>query len=59
MTIDMPEPIPRVMLQCNKAWVAIDDVEFEGIQENIFGEDVVTFVCPVCKKSHDSKVYVS
>ena len=43
-----------VVLECNKERVPETDVEFEDIQEGPFGEDILTFTCPVCKETHKS-----
>lgn len=35
----------------------VEDVKFLNVEEDIFGCDVLTFVCPLCGKTHKSNVY--
>ena len=45
----------RVVLSCNQEWVNEQTVKITNCEENIMGEDVLTFVCPRCGKTHQSR----
>jgi len=36
---------------------APDEVEFVNVEEDIYGRDLITFVCPVTQQQTDSLVY--
>ena len=39
-----------------KKWIDTDSTEFVNIQEGIFGQDIMTFICPTCKSEQESDV---
>lgn len=43
-----------VILDCNGDRVPESQVEFLGIEEDIQGRDILSFVCPVCQEPHKS-----
>jgi hypothetical protein len=43
-----------VILSCSGDRISEDSVEFENIEEDIYGRDVLTFKCPACGKTHQS-----
>ena len=43
-----------VMLACNNDKIDEQDVEFENIEEDFEGRDVLTFKCPECGETHKS-----
>jgi len=45
----------QVVLFCNKTVVNEDTVEFQDISEDIQGHDILTFKCPACGETHQSK----
>jgi hypothetical protein len=45
----------QVRLECTGEFVEESEVEFLDISENIFGEDVMLYLCPVCGEEHESK----
>lgn len=54
-----PAPVGCVKCySCGFGWVAAADVECLNIEENIHGEDVVTFTCPSCHFQVKSLVVV-
>lgn len=53
------EPQPHVWLDCIKKMSELDHHTFENIEENICGEDVVTFVCRHCQQQHKSRVFMT
>lgn len=46
------------ILYCSTCKESKDEekTEFIDIEENIYGEDVLTFICPDCKKEQKSTV---
>ena len=46
-----------VILVCNGQWIEVESVEFLDIEENMAGEDVMTFTCPACQETHKSRIY--
>jgi len=44
----------RVYLTCTGDWVDEKTVKVENIEEDMQGQDVLTFTCPECGKSHKS-----
>jgi len=48
------QPKVYVRLYCTYALVEESEVEFENIEEDMQGRDVLTFKCPECGKSHTS-----
>jgi hypothetical protein len=51
-----PPPVPiTVLLACNGERVPEGAVGFLDIHEDIQGHDVLTFTCPACGRSHESK----
>lgn len=44
----------QLMLTCTGEWVDESDVEFENIEEDNQGRDILTFRCPVCAEYHKS-----
>ena len=51
------KPKPKVHCKDCKMFVDVDDIEFVDIEEDIQGVDVMTYVCPHCKKQQKSKVF--
>lgn len=49
-------PQPQVMLRCSNEWSKAKGIEFLNIEEDFYGRDVVTFVCPECGLEHKSLV---
>lgn len=47
-----------VTLPCSKDEVTTKDLAILGIEENLYGEDTITYICPNCDKEHKSIVYV-
>jgi len=49
-----PERVIRV--RCSDCKQEFDErkVEFENIEEDMQGRDIMTFQCPICKKSQKS-----
>lgn len=43
-----------VTLSCNSERIDEREVEFVNIEENFYGEDVLTFKCPRCGEIHKS-----
>jgi len=43
-----------VILTCSKERVPESTVEFENIEEDMTGRDILTFKCPQCGESHRS-----
>lgn len=43
-----------VILSCSGDKVPETEVAFENVESNVFGEDVLTFVCPQCGQIHKS-----
>ena len=43
-----------VNLSCIQDKIPEADVEFENIEEDIQGQDVLTFKCPKCGETHKS-----
>lgn len=56
MSKNYEKPI-RVRLSCNGEWCNEDLIECTNIEEDFDGADVVTFICPECKKTHQSRRY--
>lgn len=50
---------PKVQVFCGDCQTYFDEekVEFVDIEENMQGEDVETFICPLCGKKVRSKRY--
>lgn len=46
-----------VTLSCNKEEASVEEIEVENIEEDIYGADVVTYLCPLCEEYHKSNVY--
>lgn len=46
-----------VVLACNSERVDEEEIEFENIEEDFQGADVLTFICPRCGESHKSRRY--
>ena len=44
----------QVMLTCNGEWCPEEDVQFENIEEDMQGRDILTFTCPECGEQHKS-----
>jgi hypothetical protein len=40
----------KVVCSVCKGWFNEEDVEFIQIEENMQGQDLLTFMCPVCNK---------
>jgi len=54
-----PAPVGCVKCySCCFGWAAADSVEFVNIEEDIYGRDVMTFVCPSCQNQVKSLVVV-
>lgn len=47
---------PVVMLPCVQEWHPTDDVIFLDVSEGPQGEDLLTFTCPRCEKTHTAVV---
>ena len=45
----------RVLALCEKLMIDESEVELTNIEENEMGEDVVTFICPICDEVHKSR----
>lgn len=48
------ERVIRVYLSCTGDWVDERQVKVENIEEDIQGQDVLTFKCPECGQTHKS-----
>ena len=47
-----------IQVRCIKCgWIDEDKTEFVNIEEDFQGADVLTFICPVCKKARTSRRY--
>ena len=48
--------LPPVVVFCKNCneWMAEGDTNFESIQEDFQGRDLLTFKCPSCKTSQES-----
>jgi predicted RNA-binding Zn-ribbon protein involved in translation (DUF1610 family) len=46
-----------VVLECTKEKVKESKIKFVDIEENLYGEDVLTFECPKCGETHKSRRY--
>jgi hypothetical protein len=44
----------QVILECTGEYMNEDEVKFVNIQEDFFGADSLTFVCPICGQEHVS-----
>lgn len=51
-----PAPI-RVMVACTHQLIDEKQVTIYGVAEDFQGADVVTFACPLCNKTHESRRY--
>jgi hypothetical protein len=49
---------PQVHCDNCEKWINVDTTEFENIEEGLYGQDVMTFICPICKKKSKSDVRV-
>lgn len=47
----------QVRCSTKNEWVDTEAVEFVDIEEGPFGEDRLTFVCPLCGETHTSAVH--
>ena len=50
----------KVLIPCNRDWLNeadIPDKNIITIEEDEQGEDVLTFMCPVCNHKHKSRRY--
>lgn len=45
-----------VRCSCQEEWLPTDEVEFVDIQENVYGEDVLAYLCSCCGEVHESVV---
>ena len=45
-----------IQVFCSKCseWVEEDDTIFEGVEEDMMGQDVLTFICPNCETKQTS-----
>lgn len=50
-------PEITVILECTRERVAESSVTFLDIEEGLPGWDILTFLCPSCKKIHKSVRY--
>jgi hypothetical protein len=48
--------VPHVRLSCDGEWVPVSSTTFIGIQEDMVGRDVLTYLCPECNTEHSSHV---
>lgn len=48
------QPEVYVILSCTGDKISEQDVEFENIEEDMQGRDVLTYKCPECGQSHKS-----
>lgn len=48
---------PKVHCVNCKVFVNVDETEFVNIEEDIQGVDVMTYICPHCKKEQKSKIF--
>jgi len=46
----------KVFCPTCEEWIRSKDMEFLNIEENLYGEDLVTFVCNTCNNEHKSLV---
>ena len=44
----------EVYLESKQEWTPESEVTIENIEEDATGRDLLTFVCPECKKTHRS-----
>lgn len=44
----------RVSLSCCGGMIGETEVEFQNIEEDFYGRDVLTFICPKCGEIHKS-----
>ena len=45
-----------IQVYCEKCgWINEKDTKFENIEEGFDGADILTFVCPICKKQRKSQ----
>lgn len=48
-------PEIKVFIECEKDWIPETEVEATNIEEGPQGEDILTFICPKCKRTHRSR----
>jgi hypothetical protein len=41
-----------------KTWILSDKIKIEGISYNLIGQEIISFICPMCNTSQEGIVRV-